>query len=86
MKEKRWLLHHLRPYSVKAFTALALAVAAGLVSTLDPLLMRLPIDRSLPLRRYLDSAVCVALIAFCFIGRSFFTGAVDCSAFALLRV
>jgi ABC-type multidrug transport system fused ATPase/permease subunit len=75
MKEARWLLHHLGPYSGKALSALILAIAAGLVSTVDPLLMRHLIDQSLPLHRTLDSAVCVALIAFCFIGRSFFAGA-----------
>jgi ABC-type multidrug transport system fused ATPase/permease subunit len=75
MKEACWLLHHLRPYSRKTISALILAIAAGLVSTVDPLLMRHLIDRSLPLHRILDSAVCVALIASCFIGRSFFAGA-----------
>jgi len=74
MKEARWLLHHLRPYSGKVFSALILAIAAGLVSTVDPLLMRRLIDRSLPLHRALDSTVCVALIASCFIGRSLFAG------------
>jgi len=75
MKEARWLLHHLRPYSRKVLSSLILAIASGLVSTVDPLLMRHLIDRSLPLHRALDSAVCVALIASCFIGRSFFAGA-----------
>jgi ABC-type multidrug transport system fused ATPase/permease subunit len=75
MKEARWLLHHLRPYSRKVLSALILAIASGLVSTVDPLLMRHLIDRSLPLHRALDSAVCVALIASCFIARSFFAGA-----------
>jgi ABC-type multidrug transport system fused ATPase/permease subunit len=75
MKEARWLLHHLGPYSRKVLSALILAIASGLVSTVDPLLMRHLIDRSLPLHRALDSAVCVALIASCFIARSFFAGA-----------
>src|ERR1700678_113323 len=75
MKEARWLLHHLRPYSAKASSALILSIVAGLVSTLDPLLMRHLIDRSLPSRQVWDIAVCVALIASCFIGRSILAGA-----------
>ncbi|MGC2548239.1 MAG: ABC transporter ATP-binding protein [Silvibacterium sp.] len=75
MKEASWLLHHLRPYSAKAFSALILSIAAGLVSTLDPLLMRHLIDHSLPSRQVLDASGCVALIACCFISRSIFGGA-----------
>jgi ABC-type multidrug transport system fused ATPase/permease subunit len=75
MKEARWLLHHLGPYSAKAFSALILSIGAGLVSTLDPLLMRHLIDHSLPSRQVWDTAVCVSLIASCFIGRSIFAGA-----------
>jgi ABC-type bacteriocin/lantibiotic exporter with double-glycine peptidase domain len=72
--EAQWLLRDLRPYTAKALCALVLATAAGLVSTLDPLLMRHLIDRSLPSRRLCDSLVCVALIALCFIGRSMLSG------------
>jgi ABC-type multidrug transport system fused ATPase/permease subunit len=52
-----------------------MATAAGLVSTVDPLLIRHLIDKSLPLHHPTDAAVCVALIASCFIGRAFFAGA-----------
>lgn len=74
MKEVRWLLIHLRPYAFKTLGSLVLATAAGLVSTVDPLLMRHLIDQSLPSHRTLDAAVCVALIASCFIGRALFAG------------
>lgn len=73
--EAQWLLRHLRPYTARALCALVLATAAGLVSTLDPLLMRHLIDRSLPSRHLIESLVCVALIALCFVGRSVFSGA-----------
>jgi ABC-type multidrug transport system fused ATPase/permease subunit len=72
MKEARWLLHHLGPYSFRALGALVMATVAGLVSIVDPLLMRHLIDRSLPLHLAMDSAVCVALIASCFVGRALF--------------
>ena len=75
MRDARWLFLHLRPYSFKALSALILATAAGLVSTVDPLLMRHLIDKSLPLHRAMDSAGCVALIASCFIGRALFASA-----------
>lgn len=74
MSDLRWLFHHLRPYSFRAFGALVMATAAGLVATVDPLLMRHLIDKSLPLHRAMDCAVSVALIAFCFIGRALFAG------------
>ena len=75
MKDARWLIRHLQPYSLRALGAFVLATAAGLVSTVDPLLMRHLIDKSLPLHRAMDSPGCVALIASCFIGRALFAGA-----------
>jgi ABC-type multidrug transport system fused ATPase/permease subunit len=75
MSDLRWLFDHLRPYSLRAFGALVMAIAAGLVSTVDPLLMRHLIDKSLPLHRATDAAICVTLIAFCFIGRALFASA-----------
>jgi ABC-type multidrug transport system fused ATPase/permease subunit len=69
-----WLLRHLRPYSLRVLGALVMATAAGLVSTLDPLLMRDLIDRALPLHRAIEAAICVCLIAACFIGRALFAG------------
>ena len=75
MGEARWLFHHIRPYAFKALGAVVMATTAGLVSTVDPLLMRHRIDRSLPLHRATDAAICVALIASCFIGRALFAGA-----------
>ena len=46
MKDARWLIRHLRPYFLSALGAFVLATAAGLVSTVDPLLMRHLIDKS----------------------------------------
>lgn len=74
-KEALWLLRHLRPYRARATCALGLATAAGLVATVDPLLMRHLIDRSLPSRHLINSLACVLLIAVCFMGRSIFSGA-----------
>jgi ABC-type multidrug transport system fused ATPase/permease subunit len=72
--EAQWLLRHVRPYAAGALFALALATAAGFVSTVDPLLMRHLIDRSLPSRRLVDSLLSVTLIALCFIGRAVLSG------------
>jgi len=52
-----------------------MATGAGLVSTVDPLLMRHLIDKSLPMHRAVDAAICVALIASCFIGRALLAAA-----------
>jgi hypothetical protein len=68
--EAQWLLRKLHHYAASAACALALATTAGLVSTLDPLLMRHLIDHSLPSKHLVDSLVCVAIIALCFVGRS----------------
>jgi ABC-type multidrug transport system fused ATPase/permease subunit len=75
MKETRWLLKRLRPYTLRVLCALSLATGAGFISTVDPLLMRRLIDRSLPSREWQASAICVVLIAACFIGRSILSGA-----------
>jgi ABC-type bacteriocin/lantibiotic exporter with double-glycine peptidase domain len=73
-KEGKWLLVHLRPYLVRGLCGLCLAVAAGLTSVIDPLLMRHLIDHALPSRKMSSSFTYVILIAFCFIGRSMFAG------------
>jgi ABC-type bacteriocin/lantibiotic exporter with double-glycine peptidase domain len=65
-----WMLERIRPLWRRVCLGLAVAVIAGLVSTLDPLLMRHLIDRSLPERELCDSLGTVVLIALCFIGRS----------------
>lgn len=72
--EGQWVLRHLRPYTAKALCAFVLATAAGLASTVDPLLMRHLIDRSLPSKHLVESLICVALITLCFVGRSVFSG------------
>jgi len=65
-----WLLERIRPLWRRVCLGLAVAVIAGLVSTLDPLLMRHLIDRSLPERQLFDALGTVMLIALCFLGRS----------------
>jgi ABC-type multidrug transport system fused ATPase/permease subunit len=65
-----WMLERIRPLWRRVCLGLAVAVIAGLVSTLDPLLMRHLIDRSLPERELCGSLGTVVLIALCFIGRS----------------
>jgi ABC-type bacteriocin/lantibiotic exporter with double-glycine peptidase domain len=48
--------------------------SAGVVSTLDPLLMRHLIDQSFPARRFSEAAVYVVLISLCFITRAALSG------------
>lgn len=43
-----WILHQVRPFCPSIAGAVALAVVSGLLSTLDPLLMRRLIDKELP--------------------------------------
>jgi ABC-type multidrug transport system fused ATPase/permease subunit len=74
MKETLWLFRRLRKYMLQAICSLALATAAGVTATIDPLLMRHLIDRSLPSRRISESLLCVGLIAACFIGRAVLSG------------
>ena len=54
--------------------SLALMTSAGVVSTLDPLLMRHLIDQSFPARRFSEACVYVVLIALCFITRAALAG------------
>jgi ABC-type multidrug transport system fused ATPase/permease subunit len=72
--ETRWLLSHVRPYLAGALAALGLATGAGLVSTIDPLLMRELIDRALPAHHLAEALGCVGLIASCFVGRALLAG------------
>jgi ABC-type bacteriocin/lantibiotic exporter with double-glycine peptidase domain len=65
-----WLWERLQPYLQRVFIGLAIAVIAGVVATLDPLLMRYLIDDALPKRRLYGSLVTVLFIALCFVGRS----------------
>lgn len=75
MKEARWLLLRIRPYAPSVFASLALTTGAGIVSTLDPLLMRHLIDRSFPSHRFAEATALVVLIAVCFLARSALAGA-----------
>ena len=74
MREVRWLLLLVRPYARSVLGSLALMTSAGVVSTLDPLLMRHLIDQSFPARRFSEAAVYVVLIALCFITRAALAG------------
>jgi ABC-type bacteriocin/lantibiotic exporter with double-glycine peptidase domain len=74
MREVRWLLLLIRPYARSVFGSLALMTSAGVVSTLDPLLIRHLIDQSFPAGRFSEAAVCVVLIALCFITRAALSG------------
>ena len=74
MREVRWLLLLIRPYAKSVCGSLALMTSAGVVSTLDPLLMRHLIDQSFPARRFSEAAVCVVLISLCFITRAALSG------------
>jgi ABC-type multidrug transport system fused ATPase/permease subunit len=69
-----WLWERLQPYLKRVFLGLAVAVLAGTVATLDPLLMKHLIDGALPKRRLFDSLLTVLLIALCFVGRSVLGG------------
>lgn len=70
-----WIISMLRPYSRRILAGVAIATGSGVISTIDPLLMRQLIDHALS-RRAVD-LVCldVILIALCFVGRSALMGA-----------
>jgi len=70
MRELRWLSRHMRPYLFRIVVALTLMTAAGIVATLDPLLMKHVIDRSFPSHHFGEAAIYGALIALCFAGRA----------------
>ena len=74
MREVRWLLLLIRPYARSVFGSLVLMTSAGVVSSLDPLLMRHLIDQSFPARKFSEAAVYVVLIALCFIIRAALSG------------
>jgi ABC-type multidrug transport system fused ATPase/permease subunit len=83
MREVRWLLLLIRPYALSVLGSLALMTAAGVVSALDPLLMRHLIDQSFPARRFSEASVYVVLIALCFIARAVLTGLGNLSGFRI---
>ena len=85
MKEARWLLMHIRFYSKSVFGSLALMTSAGVVSTLDPLLMRLLIDQSFPARRFSEATLYVVLIALCFITRAALSGVGNLGGFRITQ-
>ena len=69
-----WLAAHVRPYTAQTLVTLSLATLGGVISTVDPLLMRYLIDKSLPSHHILNAAVCVGLIALCFVSRPLLSG------------
>jgi len=63
-----WLGRQLRPSWTRVVGSVSLAVVAGLLSTLDPLLMRRLIDNELPNRHFAGSLALVLGIAVCLLG------------------
>jgi ABC-type multidrug transport system fused ATPase/permease subunit len=76
----------LRPYSKHLLLGLTTAILAGLVGTVDPLLMRHWLDVTLPQRRMLESLVTVLLIGLCFIGRSGLAGLAGLAGFRVAQL
>jgi ABC-type multidrug transport system fused ATPase/permease subunit len=81
-----WLWGRLRPYRKRLFLGLTTAIMAGLVGTVDPLLMRHWLDVTLPQRRLLGSLVTVLLIALCFVGRSGLAGLAGLVSFRITQL
>ena len=69
-----WLSRRLRPHVKDVIIGLTMSGVAGLISTLDPLLMRHLIDDTLPKRRLGASLITVILITLSFVGRSGISG------------
>ncbi len=63
-----WLGRQLRPKWIRVLGSISLAVSSGLLSTLDPLLMRRLIDNELPNRHLAGSLTVVLAIALCLLG------------------
>jgi ABC-type multidrug transport system fused ATPase/permease subunit len=63
-----WLGRQLRPVWIRVFCSVVLAVSGGMLSTLDPLLMRRLIDYQLPHRQFAGSLVLVLAISGCLLG------------------
>jgi ABC-type multidrug transport system fused ATPase/permease subunit len=65
-----WIFKRLRPYTKRISFGLGLAFLVGSITTVDPLLLRHLIDKSLPQRSLVGSLVTAILMALCFVGRS----------------
>jgi ABC-type multidrug transport system fused ATPase/permease subunit len=63
-----WLGRQLRPVWIRVLCSVVLAVSGGMLSTLDPLLMRRLIDYQLPHRQFAGALVLVLAIAGCLLG------------------
>ena len=82
----RWLAKRLRPYALLLTSSFAAATIAGLISTIDPLLMRHWIDVTLPAKELFTSLLMVLLIALCFVGRSAINGSASLSSFRVSQL
>ena len=63
-----WFGHQLFPMWSRVSVSLVLSVFSGMLSTLDPLLMRRLIDHQLPHRQFTGAFVLVLAIAGCLLG------------------
>jgi ABC-type multidrug transport system fused ATPase/permease subunit len=81
-----WLIVRLHPYVRLLSLGFLAALAAGVIATLDPLLMRHWIDVTLPRRELLESLAIVALIASCFVGRAAINGLAALASFRVTQL
>ncbi|WP_188555335.1 ABC transporter ATP-binding protein [Edaphobacter dinghuensis] len=64
-----WLWERLTPYKLRMFLALAATLTAGLLGTLDPLLIRHLVDKDILEHRRFEAVSVGALIALCYLAR-----------------
>jgi len=69
-----WWAGHLRPYRLTVVLSVIASVGAGIVASLDPLLMRHLIDVSLPRRQFAKASLFVVSLVLCFVGRVWIGG------------
>ena len=69
-----WLSRQVRPNSSRIAFSLILALLSGVLSTVDPLLMRRLIDYALPQHRVAPALLLALAIGGCFLGRYVFLG------------
>src|SRR5689334_6214930 len=68
----RWLIRQLRPFWATIICGVGLAVLGGLLSTLDPLLMRRLIDQELPQHNMAAVMLLIVAIVGCLLGATLF--------------
>jgi len=69
-----WLAGSLRPQAKLIGFGLVTAILAGIIATIDPLLMKHLLDTTLPQRKLASSLMIVMLLAFCFVARAALNG------------